>query len=104
MREVICYTCNRKGHFSRDCLQHRWARPQNQQWTRPPQTRPPIPSTSRVVDTDYYEAEEPIQSARANVTPQERANQWLANVAVDDDEVKDLVLQELTRQEGFRDA
>jgi hypothetical protein len=64
-----------------------------------------VASSSRVIDTDYYEVDQPIVHALwANATPQECANHWLATVAGEDDETKDLVLKELTRQEDFQNA
>ena len=87
-REVICYTCNQKGHFSRDCPQHR----NNAQG-----------SNSRRSETDYY-TQEPRVQARAAVTPQQQAQEWLQGVAGAPDEVKDLVLQELWGKEGFPNA
>ncbi len=30
IREVECYTCHKKGHFSRNCLQHTWNQPRSQ--------------------------------------------------------------------------
>jgi len=87
-REVICYTCQQKGHFSRDCPQHR----NNAQ-----------SSSSRKSETDYY-AQEPRVTARAAVTPQQQAQDWLQGVAGAPDEVKDLVLQELWGKEGFPNA
>src|SRR5882757_6268736 len=100
LRDVTCYSCGKKGHLSRNCSQHSWNRQSNRR-----QTLPPLTSSSRGADTDYYEAEQPIERAlRANVTPQERANHWLTTVAAEDDETKDLVLQELTRQGDFQNA
>ncbi len=37
LREVECYTCHKKGHLSRNCPQHMWNQPNNQQnWTPRP--------------------------------------------------------------------
>ncbi len=35
LREVECYTCHKKGHLSRNCPQHMWNKPSNNQrsWT-----------------------------------------------------------------------
>ena len=30
IREVECYTCHKKGHFSRNCSQHVWNQPRSQ--------------------------------------------------------------------------
>ena len=97
LRDVTCYTCNRKGHLSRNCPQHNW--------NRQPNRRPP-PSNSRSVETDYYdEPTQPVERvARANTTPQDHANQWLAKLAEEGDNVKDLVLKDLYNRKGFQDA
>ncbi|KAH9028273.1 hypothetical protein EDB85DRAFT_2147991 [Lactarius pseudohatsudake] len=87
-REVICYTCNQKGHFSRYC----------------PQNRDTAPSSSnRKSETNYY-VQEPRVKARAAMTPQQQAQEWLQGVAGASDEVKDLVLQDLWEKEGFQNA
>jgi hypothetical protein len=100
LRDVICYSCQRPGHLSRNCPQ-----PPQQGWNRQSNRRQPRASNSRAAETDYYEADAPLErTARAQVTPQERANQWLTNVAGEGDEVKDLVLKELYNREGFQDA
>jgi hypothetical protein len=88
IREVTCYTCQRKGHFSRDC-------PQNHANTQS--------GSSRRSETDYY-TQEPRVEARAGVTPQQQAQEWLQGVAGASDEVKDLVLQDLWGREGFQNA
>jgi len=38
LREVECYTCHNKGHLSRNCPQHTWNKPSNNQcnWTPRP--------------------------------------------------------------------
>ncbi|KAH9018747.1 hypothetical protein EDB85DRAFT_2154241 [Lactarius pseudohatsudake] len=87
-REVICYTCNQKGHFSRYCPQNRDATPG---------------SSNRRSETDYY-TQEPRVEARAAMTPQQQAQEWLQGVAGASDEVKDLVLQDLWGKEGFQNA
>ncbi|KAH9011403.1 hypothetical protein EDB85DRAFT_2228842 [Lactarius pseudohatsudake] len=87
-REVICYTCNQKGHFSRYC----------------PQNRDTVSgSSNRRSETDYY-AQEPRVEARAAMTPEQQAQEWLQGVAGASDEVKDLVLQDLWGKEGFQNA
>ena len=58
--------------------------------------------------TEYYDAEpEPDdhQVARALTgTNEERSKQWLEGVAGETDEVKDLVIQGLWKNEDFQDA
>ena len=91
-REVTCYTCGKKGHISRQCQQH--------VWNQPPR---PIASFSRVIDTDYQEQE--ISGTQGNVwSPKQQALDWLSGVAGEDDEVKDMILQDLWKKEGFQNA
>jgi hypothetical protein len=37
-------------------------------------------------------------------TPQQKAMDWLSGVATEDDDVKDIVMQELWRREDFQSA
>ena len=91
-REVTCYTCRKKGHISRQCQHHVWNQPSRQ-----------VASSSRVIKTDYQEQEanEPQKPVRS---PKQRASDWLSGVAGEDDEVKDMILQDLWKKEGFQNA
>ena len=77
--EVECYTCHKKGHLSRNCPQHTWNRPSNNQrnWT-------PCQSQGReaIVDDRSVCDEEQIMTTRTNTqTPQQQADMWLRGVA-----------------------
>ena len=58
--------------------------------------------------TEYYDAEqEPNDHQVARTltgTDKERSKQWLEGVAGESDEVKDLVIQGLWKNEDFQDA
>ena len=91
-REVTCYTCGKRGHISCQCQQHSWNRPSQ-----------PTASSSRVIDTDYQEQE--AVGSQGNIrSPKQRASDWLSGVAGEDDEVKDMILQDLWKKEGFQNA
>ena len=91
-REVTCYTCGKKGHISRQCQQH--------VWNQPPR---PVASSSRVINTDYQEQE--TGGTQGSVrSPKQRVTDWLSGVAGEDDEVKDMILQDLWKWEGFQNA
>jgi hypothetical protein len=92
-REVICYHCQKPGHMIRDCRQP----PQQRQW-QPRQST----SQGRQAETDKYE-----QVARVvadNRNPQQKADDWLKNIANEDDETKDAIMQTLWKQEDFPSA
>ena len=92
-REVTCYTCGKKGHISHQCKQHIW--------NQPGQTGPA--SSSWVIDTDYQEQE--ASGSQGNVQSlKQRALDWLSGVAGEDDEVKDMILHDLWKKEGFQNA
>ena len=74
MHKVKCYNCNLTGHFAWDC--------------RKP--RQPSGSNTRASTTKEQ--------------PQEKAQAWLRAVAEEDEEVKDMILQELMGDEDFQDA
>ena len=86
-REVICYRCQKPGHIARNCLQ----KPQQRQW-QPRQG----PSRTRQV-----EIEEPKQEVCDDRTAEQKAQDWLAGVANEPDEVKDLVMQHVFGKEDF---
>ena len=105
----------------RDCPQHTW----NQMSTQGSNTfrgcfnnrqgRPGSRSNARstYVDTDvaseslYYDAEQgqgDFQVARATTddrTDEQKAKDWLGGVAAENDNVKDMVLQDLWKNEDF---
>jgi hypothetical protein len=69
----------------------------------------PGPSRTRQGHTneDNYYAARSIVDDRSNVgerTPQQKAHDWLSGVAEENDEVKDLVMQELWKKEDFQNA
>ena len=69
-------------------------------WNQPPR---PIASASQVIDTDYQEQE--TGGTPDHVwSPKQRASDWLSGVAGEDDKVKDMILQDLWKKEGFQNA
>ncbi len=103
LREVECYTCHKRGHLSRNCPQHTWNRPSNNElrnWTsRPSQGQ------EAVVDDQSICDEEPLTIARSNAqTPQQQANSWLRGVAAAGEDVQGLVMRDLARREDFQHA
>jgi hypothetical protein len=56
---------------------------------------------------DNYYAARSIVDNQSNVgerTPQQKAHDWLSGVAEENNEVKDLVMQELWKKEDFQNA
>jgi hypothetical protein len=87
-RKVLtCFFCGKPGHFTQDCRQKRYG---NQGPSRTRQTHDEeAVITHRIVDER---------------TPQQKATDWLAGVANEDDSVKDIVMQELWKKEDFQSA
>jgi hypothetical protein len=92
-REVICYRCQKPGHMIRDCRQP----PQQRQWQ-------PRQSTSQGQQVDTDKNEQIACIVTDNRTPQQRADDWFKNIANEDDETKDIVMQTLWKQEDFPNA
>jgi hypothetical protein len=92
-REVICHRCQKPGHMIRDCRQP----PQQRQW-QPRQTT----SQGRQTETDEYEQVACVVADNRN--PQQKADDWLKNIANKDDETKDAIMQMLWKQEDFPNA
>ena len=87
-REVICYRCQKAGHIARNCLQKP---PQRQQWQ-------PRQGPSRTRQTETEQEITPVCDDR---TAAQKAQDWLAGVANEPDEVKDLVMQHVFEKEDF---
>jgi hypothetical protein len=100
-RKVLkCFNCDKPGHFKRDCRQ-----PLRQNPYRQNQGPPRV----RQVDTEedgFYAARSIVddRSIMEGRTPQQKAQAWLEGVAEEPDEVKDLVMQQLWKQEDFPSA
>ena len=76
-----------------------WIRLNPLQWGKP--------QTSNIAhthDTDYAEQEVVAAHAETRPPPKQRAADWLAGVAAEEDDVKDMILQDLWKKEGFQDA
>ena len=74
MHKVKCYNCDLIGHFARDCRKPRRANSSN------------------------------TRTSTTEERPKEKAQAWLRAVAEEDEEVKDMILQELMGDEDFQDA
>jgi hypothetical protein len=100
-RKVLtCFFCRKPGHFARDCRQKR----NNQGPTGPPRNNQ-IPTRARQVRQE--ESNVRVVDDRSVVddrTPHQRATDWLMGVADENDDVKDIVMQELWGKEDFPNA
>jgi hypothetical protein len=100
-RKVLtCFFCGKLGHFAHDCRQKRYSN-QGPPWVYPNQMRgnQPVMHTHQT-----QEAEGTIRRAEEERTPQQQANDWLTGVADENNDVKDIVLQELMGREDFQNA
>ena len=92
--------CHKKGHFSRNCPQHTWNKPDHQNaWNQRSEGQGAI-----VDDQSVLEEELPTVARSTTQTPQQLADAWLREVANERDEVRDLVMRDLLGQEDFQRA
>ena len=90
-REVICFSCNNKGHIARNC-------PQKQQQPKCQWQPCPGPSRSRQIDAE--ESHEQVRAVCDDHTPEQRAQDWLSNIANEQGDVKELVMQQVLGGDG----
>ena len=93
IREVICFNCDGKGHIARNCPQKQRQPRQRRQW----QTRP---GPSRNRQTEVEPNHEQVRAVCDDCTPEQRAQDWLSNIANEQDDVKELVMQQVLGAEG----
>ena len=93
IREVVCFNCDKKGHIARNCSQ-KWQRPRQQrQWQ-------PCPGPSRNRQTKVKDNQEQVRPVCDDRTPEQRAQDWLSNIANEQDDVKELVMQQVLGADG----
>ena len=92
IREVVCFNCDKKGHIAHNCPQKQQFR-QQRQWQ-------PHASPSRNRQTKVESNHEQVRAVCDDRTPEQRAQDWLSNIANEQDDVKELVMQQVLGAEG----
>jgi hypothetical protein len=85
MTKVQCFNCQGYRHISHYCTQER------PNCTRDPRRPGPLQARTLAIETD-------------NATPLERANTWLRGVGGESEEVKNMILQMMWKNEDFLDT
>ena len=93
IREVICFNCDKKGHIARNCPQKQQRSHQQRQWQ-------PRPGPSHNRQANAEETHKQVRAVCDDRTPEQRAQDWLSNIANKQDDVKELVMQQVLGAEG----
>ena len=93
VREVICFGCNKTGHIARNCPQKQQRSRQQHQWQ-------PCPGPSHNHQTEVEENHKQVRAVCDDRTPEQRAQDWLSNIANEQDDVKELIMRQVLGGEG----
>ena len=88
IREVICFGCNKTGHIACNCPQKQQCTHQQCQWQ-------PRPGPSHTCQTEAEENHEQVHMVCDDCTPEQRAQDWLSNIANEQDDINELVMQQV---------
>ena len=93
VREVICFGCDKMGHIARNCPQKQQCPHQQHQWQ-------PRAGPSHNRQTEVDENHKQVQAVCDDCTPEQRAQDWLSNITNEQDDVKELIMQQVLGGEG----
>ena len=87
-REVICFNCNKPGHIACNCPHNQQQPQQQHQWQ-------PHPGPSHTCQSKVNENHEQVCTVCNDRTAEQRAQDWLSNIANKQDDIKELVMQQV---------